>query len=30
VMRTSGDFEKDMLEVREYFSQFTGKRPENH
>jgi len=30
VMRTSGDYEKDMLEVREYFSQFTGKRPENH
>ena len=30
VMHTSGDYEKDMQNVREYFSQFTGKRPENH
>ncbi|MDB2409158.1 1-acyl-sn-glycerol-3-phosphate acyltransferase [Pseudomonadales bacterium] len=30
VMRTSGDNQQDLKEIREYFSQFTGKRPENH
>ena len=30
VVQTSGDNQKDLREIQEYFSQFTGKRPENH
>ena len=30
VFQTTGDNQKDLSDIQEYFSQFTGKRPENH
>jgi 1-acyl-sn-glycerol-3-phosphate acyltransferase len=30
VFKTTGDNQQDLSDIQEYFSQFTGKRPENH